>query len=37
MIRRLYSSLSSFKDLSFEPGLNILLAEKSVGASEKHT
>lgn len=37
MIRRLYSTLSSFKDLSFEPGLNILLAEKSTGASEKHT
>lgn len=38
MIRRLYSNeLSSFKDLSFGPGLNILLAEKSQGASDKQT
>lgn len=38
MIRRLYSNdLSSFKGLTFEKGLNILLAEKSEGATDKQT
>jgi uncharacterized protein YydD (DUF2326 family) len=37
MIRRIYSDLATFKDLSFRPGLNILLAEKSKGATDKQT
>jgi len=38
VIRRIYSpDLSSFKDLTFEQGLNILLAEKSEGATDKQT
>ena len=37
MIRRLYADLPHFKDLEFRPGLNVLLAEKSAAATEKHT
>lgn len=38
MIRRIYSNdLASFKELEFESGLNILLAEKSDGATDKQT
>lgn len=37
MIHALTSSLHSFKTLNFEPGLNVLLAEKSPGASDRQT
>lgn len=38
MIHRIYSStLDTFKNLEFRPGLNILLAEKSPGASDLQT
>jgi len=37
VIRRVYSDLQGFKDLEFRPGLNVLLADKSAGASKKQT
>lgn len=37
MIRRIFSSLSSFKELEFKPGLNVLIAQKESGASDKQT
>jgi len=37
MIRRLYSDLPSFKNLGFHDGLNVLLAEKSKGATDRQT
>ncbi len=37
MIHRLFSSLTSFKELEFGPGLNVVLAKKEVGASDKQT
>lgn len=37
MIYRIYSSLASFKTLEFKPGLNVLLASKESGASDKQT
>jgi uncharacterized protein YydD (DUF2326 family) len=37
MIHRIYSNLSTFKELSFRSGLNVLLAEKSPEATERHT
>lgn len=37
MIHQLYSDLPSFKELWFTEGLNILLAEKSQGATDRHT
>lgn len=37
MIRRIYSDLPKFKALDFGPGLNILLADKSPGATDRQT
>ena len=37
MIRSITSDLPTFKALNFQRGLNILLADKSVGSSEGHT
>lgn len=37
MIRRIGSDLASFKTLTFEPGLNILLADKSEGANDRQS
>jgi uncharacterized protein YydD (DUF2326 family) len=37
MIHRIYSTLTSFKELTFKPGLNVLLADKSDQSTSKHT
>ena len=37
MIHRIGSDLESFKTLTFQPGLNILLAEKSAGATDRQS
>ena len=37
MIQRIFSSLSSFKALEFKSGLNVLVAQKEAGASDKQT
>ena len=37
MIHRIYSSLPSFKNLEFHSGLNLVLAEKTPGATERQT
>lgn len=37
MIQKVYSDLNTFKNLDFKPGLNILLADKSPGATDKQT
>lgn len=37
MIRRVYANRSDFKNLTFKAGFNVLLAEKSLGATDKHT
>lgn len=37
MIRRIGSDLVSFKTLNFTPGLNVLLADKSAGATDRQS
>ena len=37
MIRRIYSDLPKFKNITFKTGLNVLLADKSAEATDKHT
>lgn len=37
MIHRIYSTLATFKTLEFKPGLNVLVAQKEAGASDKQT
>ena len=37
MIHRIYSNMPTFKELSFRQGLNLILAEKSPGATERQT
>lgn len=37
MIRRIYCDDNRFKDLSFKDGFNVVLAEKSPGATDKQT
>jgi uncharacterized protein YydD (DUF2326 family) len=37
MIRRIYSTLKTFKELHFRSGLNVLLADKSEKSTAKHT
>jgi len=37
MIHRITSSLTSFKSLEFKPRLNVVVADKSEGASERQT
>ena len=37
MIQRISSSLTSFKSLDFKPGLNVLVAKKESGASDRQT
>ena len=37
MIQNIFSSLASFKSLEFKSGLNVLVAQKEVGATDKQT
>ncbi|VFM98887.1 MAG: Uncharacterized protein YydD, contains DUF2326 domain [Candidatus Kentron sp. G] len=37
MIQRIFSSLPSFKGLTFRPGLNVLIAQKETDATDKQT
>ncbi|WP_295430111.1 ABC-three component system protein [uncultured Thiodictyon sp.] len=37
MIRRVFSSLPGFKELEFHGGLNVLVAQKEAGATDKQT
>ncbi len=37
MIHRIYSDMPTFKELQFHQGLNVILADKSPGATERQT
>ena len=37
MIQKIFSSLATFKALDFKPGLNVLVAQKEQGATDKQT
>ncbi|TAJ95126.1 MAG: DUF2326 domain-containing protein [Gammaproteobacteria bacterium] len=37
MIHRIYSSLATFKTLELNPGLNVLIAQKEAGATDRQT
>lgn len=37
MIQRIFSNLPTFKELNFQSGLNVLVAQKEAGASDKQT
>lgn len=37
MLHRIYSDLKSFKELKFSPGFNLILAQKSPGATDRQT
>lgn len=37
MIHKIFSSLPTFKNLEFHPGLNVLVAQKEAGATDKQT
>ncbi len=37
MIKRIFSSLPTFKGIDFKSGLNVLIAQKEAGASDKQT
>ena len=37
MIKSIFSGLTSFKELAFKPGLNVLVAQKESGATDKQT
>jgi uncharacterized protein YydD (DUF2326 family) len=37
MIHSIYSNMPTFKNLQFRPGLNLILADKSPGATERQT
>ena len=37
MIHRIYCSLASFKSLDLKPGLNVVIARKEAGATDKQT
>lgn len=37
MISKIFSSLPTFKTLSFKPGLNVLIAKRADGSSDVHT
>lgn len=37
MLHRIYSDFKSFKELAFSPGFNLILAQKSPGATDRQT